>query len=276
VTKRSGKRAQPKNRSRPPGNATAIPAAADLRPNFERWQLALRKTGARAQHLLGLRHRRRDGVRGRPQAQPRAFPLSVEFLKLGRRPGGSTARRDGHFFSSVIRGYEKLGICPEAEMPYAKKFSADYQPSEKGARRRRARVANRGAKVSTGCGPTTARRGLTDEHIAQTKNRPSPAGRPSPRVRITASFSSATTTTPALRRAAVSFFVRDFRRRQTNRPSPTTAAKERMCDLFLGRVAARENLAHLQAVHRAGGSRKSDPLSSPMRWSIETKRFGSG
>ncbi len=46
VPKEEWKKAQPKP-LKAPGSATANPPAADLRPNFERWQLALRKQGAR-------------------------------------------------------------------------------------------------------------------------------------------------------------------------------------------------------------------------------------
>ncbi len=60
----------------------------------------------------------------------RGIPMSVEFANWA---GDAVIKRpqDGHFFSSVMRGYEKHGICAEIEMPYAKKFSAGYQPSEK-------------------------------------------------------------------------------------------------------------------------------------------------
>jgi C1A family cysteine protease len=54
--------------------------------------------------------------------------LSIEFLNWA---GHTVANRtiDGGFFSELWAGYEKYGICSEAEMPYQARFDRHHTPT---------------------------------------------------------------------------------------------------------------------------------------------------
>ena len=128
VSKEEWEKAQPKPLKVPGSAAATIPPAADLRPNFARWQLALRKQGQRETCSVFATIGAMEYALARKR--DRGVALSVEYLNWA---GDQAIQRpqDGHYFSSVIRGYKKFGICTEEAMPYAPAFNAEYQPSEK-------------------------------------------------------------------------------------------------------------------------------------------------
>ena len=163
VSKEEWEKAQPKP-LKPPGNASAMPAATDLRANFERWELAQRKQGARDTCSVFATLGAMEYAVARKLGH--GVVLSPEFLNWAGDQAIHRAQ-DGHYFSSVIRGYEEHGICAEEDMPYARKFRAAYQPSEK---------ALAAAKEMRAVGlqfhwlrPNDGTQGLTDEHVAKTK-----------------------------------------------------------------------------------------------------------
>ena len=218
VTKEEWEKAQPKP-LKVPGNASA-----DLRRNFERWQLPLRKQGARNTCSVFATVGAMEYAVAR--RLDRGVPLSVEFLNWA---GDDVIGRpqDGHFFSSVIRGYEKHGICAENEMPYARKFSADYQPAEK------ARTAAREMRALDlkfhWLRPNDGTKGITDEHIAKTKEvlaGGSPVAAGSYHSILFVGYMD----DPALPGGGL-FLVRDSGG-GNEQTLMYAAAKERMCDLF--------------------------------------------
>lgn len=108
-------------------NHTALPAIVDLRPNFERWSLPLRKQGARPTCSVFATVGAMDYAVARKLN--RGVPLSVEFANwAGNR--AINHDQDGHFFWEIIKGYELHGICAEAAMPYAEKFDAGRRPAD--------------------------------------------------------------------------------------------------------------------------------------------------
>jgi len=110
---------------KPGGIATAD--AVDLRPNLEHWDLTPRMQKGRGTCSVfaitgaiefALAERQRRGTR-----------LSVEFLNwASNRAIGKS--EDGGFFSDLWKGFEQHGVCPEADMPYEKKFDRDLRPSD--------------------------------------------------------------------------------------------------------------------------------------------------
>lgn len=107
--------------------ADALPPSVDLRPNFVRWKLDLRKQGGRPTCSVFATVSAMEYALAR--RLDRGVPLSVEFANWAANRV-IDRDQDGHFFWEVIKGYEAHGICAEAEMPYAAEFRADRQPSE--------------------------------------------------------------------------------------------------------------------------------------------------
>lgn len=113
------------------GTADETPAPAakgeraegvDLRPNFEKWGLAVKNQGSRntcsvcvvtsaMEYALSRRH-------------DKGLPLSVEYLNWGcNRVIGNKTEDRGQFFHDLLKGFDKHGICLETSMPYEAKFT---------------------------------------------------------------------------------------------------------------------------------------------------------
>jgi hypothetical protein len=223
VTKEEWEQAQP--RALPaPGGTAALPSAVDLKANFERWQLLQRKQGARNTCSVFATAGAMEFAVARKLN--RGIPLSVEFLNWA---GDQVINRaqDGHFFSSVIQGYEKYGICPEGDMPYADKFRAEYQPSEQA---RAAALALHEVDLQFHwLRPNDGTQGLTDGHIRGIKEvlaKGWPVAAGSYHSILFIGYRD-----DAALEGGGEFFVRDSGG-GNERTLSYTAAKVRMCDLF--------------------------------------------
>ena len=106
----------------PTGPATV----ADLRPEFQRWELGPRRQGGRptcstftvaSAIEFATAKRQRRGQR-----------LSVEFLNWASNQACGD-KEDGGFFSDLWRGFTTYGICTEEEMPYRAVFDPAQSPS---------------------------------------------------------------------------------------------------------------------------------------------------
>lgn len=223
VSKEEYDKAQPKV-TKVPGNASAIPASIDLNTNFEKWQLPLRSQGRRNTCSVFATVEAMEYALARKLG--RGIVLSTEFANWA---GDQAIRRaqDGHYFSSVIRGYEAHGICAEEDMPYSKNFDATYQPSEKA-------IAAAQELKKTGLEfhwlrPNDGTKGITDDHIAKAKEVLA-AGWPIAAGSYHSILFVGYTDDPALEGGG-QFLVRDS---NGNREHTLTyeAAKKRMCDLF--------------------------------------------
>jgi hypothetical protein len=105
--------------------ADPLPAAVDLRPDFQRRGLAERRQGSRgtcsAFTMVGAIE---FAVVKRQGRTPR---LSVEFLNwAANQTCGDSV--DGAFFSDLWRGFLAHGICAENDMPYGAHFDPLAQP----------------------------------------------------------------------------------------------------------------------------------------------------
>ncbi|MBT3270019.1 C1 family peptidase [Candidatus Poribacteria bacterium] len=148
----------------PDADRHVLPGAADLSPNFARWELATRPQGDRGTCSVfavagALEH-------ALAQREDRGTLLSVEFLNwAGHRATGRTV--DGGFFWELWNGYEQFGICAEDDLPYADAFDADLQPGQTvlDAAAKRRGLAARLHWIKEWV-PTT---GLTDDEFAAIK-----------------------------------------------------------------------------------------------------------
>ena len=224
VSKEEWEKAEPKPLKAPGTAAVALPAEVDLRANFARWKLPIRKQGARDTCSVFTTVGAIEYAAARKLE--RGVPLSVDYLNWA---GDQVIRRaqDGHFFSSVIRGYEQYGICAEQEMPYVPKFSADYQPS---AEARAAAMEFRKLGLSFHwLRPNDGTQGITDGHILEMK-KVIAAGWPVAAGSYHSILLSGYRDDPSTDGGGV-FLIRDSGG-YNERTITYAAAKERFCDLF--------------------------------------------
>ncbi len=138
----------------------------DLTPNFARWGLAIKKQGRRntcsvfatvAAMEFALSRKSEQGIR-----------LSEEFLNWAANQVVKNTRQDrGQFFSHLLDGFERFGICKDGEMPYARAFSPEYEPSERAKESAKA-VRSSGLRAHW-IKKNDGKKDITDEHIAQIK-----------------------------------------------------------------------------------------------------------
>lgn len=141
-------------------------AQVDLRPNFARWGLPIKKQGARntcsvftttgaMEYALSKKFNR--GLR-----------LSEEYLNWScNQVIKNTTQDRGQFFGDLLKGYELHGICPEGAMPYARAFSSSYQPNERATSDAKL-LKNHGLRANW-IKPNDGKVGITDAHIEQMK-----------------------------------------------------------------------------------------------------------
>ncbi len=104
---------------------SALPAAVDLRADFARYGLKQRSQGRRGTcsvfsvvEAVEFAVARATGTGGH---------LSVEFTNWAAND--ATGRTDdGDFFSNILKGVEKHGVCPEEAMPYRRRFAPAATP----------------------------------------------------------------------------------------------------------------------------------------------------
>lgn len=100
----------------------------------------------------------------------KGLPLSVEYLNWAsnevlRDP------TDGGFFHDLLKGFERHGICPEADLPYQKQFDSKLVPSQPALANAKdiREKAREGLRVHW-INPWRPKPGLTDEHLNQIKH----------------------------------------------------------------------------------------------------------
>ncbi|HNS19938.1 MAG TPA: DUF2961 domain-containing protein [Sedimentisphaerales bacterium] len=106
----------------------------DLRPAFEKWQLARRVQGKRNTcSVFTVTGAIEYAMASQTGHTPR---LSVEFLNWASNQAAHDAD-DGSFFSDLWRGFSAYGACPEEDMPYQDTFDASRAPSDQAKERAR-------------------------------------------------------------------------------------------------------------------------------------------
>jgi formylglycine-generating enzyme required for sulfatase activity len=141
-----------------------LPQSVDLRPQMEAWGLRPRSQGARGTCSAFVTAAALEFAVSKHSG--RGVPLSVEFLNwasnkaIGRND-------DGGFFHELLKGFEEYGICPEADLLYAKQFDPQLAPSAEALKAAKA-LRTLGLKVHW-INPWKPQAGLTDEHMEQIK-----------------------------------------------------------------------------------------------------------
>lgn len=108
-------------------DVAALPAKADLRPAFVRWQLPVRPQGHRGTcSVFALTGALEFALAERQQT---GTVLSVEFLNWASNQA-ATNSQDGGFFADLWRGYQAYGICAETNFPYHDDFDPQLHPAE--------------------------------------------------------------------------------------------------------------------------------------------------
>jgi hypothetical protein len=103
----------------------SLPAEIDLTPRFTALGLPRREQGKRPTCSVFTVAHALDYALG--VATGSGVPVSVEYLNwAARQERGRTD--DGGFFSEIWTGYETLGCCPEAVLPYRPEYDATFQP----------------------------------------------------------------------------------------------------------------------------------------------------
>lgn len=106
-------------------NQSLLPAAVDLRPKFEAWQLSPRRQGARPTCSVFTYIGALEFAAASQTHHGELF--SVDFLNWAANQTRQN-RRDGGFFSDFERGFARFGVCREDLMPYTSKFEPARKP----------------------------------------------------------------------------------------------------------------------------------------------------
>ena len=102
-----------------------LPAAADLRPQFQKWSLPLRSQGHRGTcSVFTMTGAIEYALASHQQT---GTVLSVEFLNWASNQVTSNSA-DGGFFADLWKGYERFGICPETNCAYRSEYEEHLQP----------------------------------------------------------------------------------------------------------------------------------------------------
>ena len=152
--------AAPAGRSQAP-----VPAFVDLRPVFASLRIPVRSQGARGTCSVFTVTGALEYVVSKELR--RSLPLSPEYLNWAANQVTHNANGDGHFFSDLWNGFEKYGICREADMPYAPKLDPAAQPSP-AARRFAERIRRMGLRMHW-IRPNDGTQGVTEAQIEQCK-----------------------------------------------------------------------------------------------------------
>jgi len=152
---------------RKPGKrASTLPLIVDLRPMFKEFGLEPRSQGKRNTCSVFVTTWALEFALAKNLGK--GVPLSVEYLNWACNQVINNRTEDrGQFFHDLLKGYDRHGVCPEQDMPYADRFDPQLEPSAR-AIKTAGQVRARGLKVSW-INPWRPQPGLTDEHVRQIK-----------------------------------------------------------------------------------------------------------
>ncbi len=106
-----------------------LPSEVDLRPQFRKYELAPRRQGRRNTCSVFTTAAAIEFALSK--ADDKGTPLSVEYLNWAcNQTIGNRTEDRGQFFRDLLSGYDRYGICPEADMSYRRRFDPDLSPSE--------------------------------------------------------------------------------------------------------------------------------------------------
>ena len=160
--------AAPARQQQPAASAPAQPTSVDLRPRLKELELLPRAQGARGTCSIFTTCEAIEFALAVHRGK--ALRLSPEFLNwaAGQAAGQPS---DGNFFHNALAGFEKHGICAEANMPYQTSFDAARTPSDDAAAEA-ARIrdeSHEALKVHWIVPWQSAKVGVNDEQFAKIK-----------------------------------------------------------------------------------------------------------
>lgn len=142
----------------------APPASADLRKEMDALGLGPRKQGARNTCSVFTTAAALEFALAKHLGK--AVALSPEFLNWAcNRVVGNTKDDRGQFFHDLLKGFEKDGICADAEMPYRDRFDPEYAPSKE-AVKHAAEIRDAGLRIHW-INPWKPAQGLTEEQMTE-------------------------------------------------------------------------------------------------------------
>jgi C1A family cysteine protease len=149
----------------PAAKSTALSPHIDLRPQFKEFGLTPRSQGHRNTCSVFTTAAALEFALSKHTGK--GTPLSPEYLNWATNQITKNDKDTGQFFHNLLQGFEKYGICTEAEMPYQPKFDPTQKPSDK---------AKADAKKNLGqhlkvhwINPWKKEQGLTDKQIVEIK-----------------------------------------------------------------------------------------------------------
>jgi hypothetical protein len=147
-----------------PGSWTT---AVDLRPEFKKLGLAPQRQGDRGTCSVFVTKSALEYAYSRHLGK--SVRLSVEYLNWAANQV-TGQRSDGQFFRDLLAGYEKLGVCHAAEMPYTAKYNPKLTPSSEARQDAKKLSAVAGKTIrSHWIRPLMKKQGLTEAHMHEIK-----------------------------------------------------------------------------------------------------------
>jgi hypothetical protein len=121
------------DKAAPDKAAVALPAEVDLRPELLKYGLGPRRQGRR--NTCSVFTTAATIEFALSKAEGKGEKLSVEYLNWAcNQIIGNKTQDRGQFFRDLLKGYDRYGICTEAEMPYRRRFDSELSPSEEASK----------------------------------------------------------------------------------------------------------------------------------------------
>jgi Papain family cysteine protease len=141
--------------------------AMDLRPEFKKWGLTPTGQGDRGTCSVFVTNSALEFAYSRYLGKE--VKLSVEYLNwAANQVTGHPS--DGQFFQDALAGFDKFGVCHEADMPYKAKFDPKLAPSrEARADAKQLREVATKEIRTTWIRPLMKKQGLTEAHMHEIK-----------------------------------------------------------------------------------------------------------
>ena len=118
--------------------AQTLPSSVDLRPAFDKWELARRTQGKRGTCSVFTVAGALEFAAAKKQHRGERF--SVEFLNwAANRIAGED--KDGGFFSDIWKAFASYGVCAEKTMPYRAEFDPALAPGPEALAEAKTRLA---------------------------------------------------------------------------------------------------------------------------------------
>jgi hypothetical protein len=154
------------NDGKPTAVDADLPKSADLRSQLKRWNLLPTSQGARNTCSVFTTTSALEFAVSKHYGK--GIRLSVEYLNWACNQviHNETADR-GQFFRDLLKGFERHGICSEANMPYRNRFDPQLKPSETALEKAK-QIKSLGLSFHW-INPWKPKPGVSDKHLLEIK-----------------------------------------------------------------------------------------------------------